>query len=353
MILNSALTKILGKNGKKIIRAGCVALGVFLAGGLLSSCSKKPEVASSGLKSSSDTTRHPVRGVVRSLDLLNHAVIVEHEDIPGFMPSMTMPFTAKTPEEIILLKVGEGVSFDFVVTADDAWIEKVQSISSEDVHLPKKSTVRQEAGDGNKAARVREGDHLPDFQLVDQKTRKISRETFAGKPLLLTFIFTRCPVPNFCPKISGNFEKLAADFAQDPALADQVRLLSISFDPEFDSPEVLDAYGKTFSADPEQWRLATGTPEEIEKLTQAFAVYTKSAEGTIDHGLCTALVAPDGTISTIWRGNGWEIEEVASAVKSLLRSSSERSEKHDPSQSGTDLNLKNSQHENTEQTNES
>lgn len=336
-----------------MLRAGYVALGVVTAGGLLSSCSKKPEEASTVLKNSAEPTRHPVRGVVRSLDLLNDAIIVEHEDIPGFMPSMTMPFRAKTPKEIIPLKVGEGISFDFVVTADDAWIENVQLIPFADVHLPKKSIPRSEAGAGKKASRVREGDPLPDFQLVDQQNRKISRETFAGKPLLLTFIFTRCPVPNFCPKISGNFEKLAADFAQDPALADQVRLLSISFDPEFDTPEVLDAYGQTFSADPEQWRFATGTPEEIEKLTQAFAVYTKADQGTIDHGLCTALVAPDGTIKAIWRGNGWEIEEVASAARNLLKSPSKTSEKHDSSQSGAGNNLKNSQHESTKQTNES
>lgn len=319
-----------------------MALGLILASGLLSSCFKKEEVVSPSLKTSSDSSRHPVRGVVRSLDLIDSAVVVEHEDIPGFMPSMTMPFTAKHLEDITALKVGQGVGFDLVVTADDSWIENLKSIAVEDVHLPKKSASGQGRAIGDKASRVREGDLLPDFQLIDQKNRKISRETFAGKPLLLTFIFTRCPVPNFCPKISGNFEKLAAEFSQNPALADQVRLLSVSFDPKFDTAEVLDAYGKTFSADPEQWRFATGSPEEIEKLTQAFAVYTKADQGTIDHGLCTALIAPDGTIKMIWRGNGWQTEEVAAALRTLLETSPKTSEKHDSSQSVPGVNLKNS-----------
>lgn len=337
-----------GKIPFQIVRN--LAVTVLLALGLLTACSKKPVVEGSP-GDGSGTTRHPVRGVVRSLDLLHDAVIVEHEDIPGFMPSMTMPFTAKNPAEIIPLKVGEGVRFDFVVTADDAWIENIQTMPLEDLHLPEKP--KPQSGKEDRTPRVHEGDRLPDFQLVDQKNQAVSQETFSGKPLLLTFIFTRCPVPNFCPKMSGNFKELAAEFSQDPALADQVNLLSVSFDPEFDTPEVLDGYGQTFSANPEQWRFATGTPEEIEKLTQAFGVYTKAEQGTIDHGLCTALVSPDGTIETIWRGNGWTTEEVASATKALLKASPKRSEKHDSSQSGTDGNLKNSQHENTNQPNES
>lgn len=307
-----------------------LAVLVLLSGG--AGCSRGPEAAGTS-DSGSEAVRYSVKGVVRSLDPLNDAVMVEHEDIPGFMPSMTMPFTAKNREEILPLKVNEGVRFDFVVTADDAWIENVESIPRVEVDLPEKSSVRPESASAGKASRLQEGDALPDFQLVDQKNRKVSRETFAGQPLLLTFIFTRCPVPTFCPKMSGNFEKLATEFSQDP-----MRLLSISFDPEYDTPEVLDAYGETFSADPEQWCLATGSPEEIEKLTQAFAVYTKAADGTIDHGLCTVLVAPDGTIETIWRGNRWETEEVARSVQKMIESLPESSQKHDPSQSGASNN---------------
>jgi len=339
VILNRPLTKILGKDGKGIIRTGCLVLGLLTVGGLLSSCSKMPEGDSKLAQSTSDTTSHPVRGIVRDLDLSDNVLVVEHEDIPGFMPSMTMPFTAKNPRDIAKVKVGDALAFQFVVTADDAWMEEVQTIPREDVHLPEKRTRPAETE--ARAPRVREGDLLPNFQLIDQKNQKISRETFAGKPILLTFIFTRCPVPSFCPKISGNFKELATAMANDPAMAGQVGLLSVSFDPEFDSPEILDAYAKTFSADPEQWRFATGSAEEIRKLTQAFAVYTKAEQGTIDHGLCTALVAPDGTIKMIWRGNGWQTGEVIEAVKNVLNSSTENSPKHDPSQSQTDLNLKN------------
>jgi protein SCO1/2 len=225
---------------------------------------------------------------------------------------MTMPFTAKNPKEIAGLRAGDAIRFDFVVTSEDSWIRKVRPIDAASLHLPAKPdpTPRQSA-----AHRLREGDSIPAFQLVDQKERAISPETFAGRSLLLTFIFTRCPVPNFCPLLSRNFERLQQEIQQDPALADRVRLLSISFDPEFDTPQTLARYGKAFTEDADFWRFATGEPAEIEKLTRAFSVYVQAEDGTLNHGLCTALVDPDGVITKIWRGNAWRPEEVMAELK--------------------------------------
>jgi protein SCO1 len=281
--------------------------------------------------------------VVRGLDPSGAAVIVEHEDIPGFMPSMTMPFTAKNPQEIAEVRVGDAIVFKFVVTADDAWMEEVRSIAAEDVHLPERPERRSQAA--KKASRVHEGDKLPAFRLVDQGNREITPETFAQKALLVTFIFTRCPVPNFCPLVSRNFEAIEAVIRKDPVLADQVRLLSISFDTEFDTPEILAKYGRTFTEDFDLWSFATGAPGEIEALTKAFAVYVKSEQGTLDHGLCTVLVGPDGTVRKIWRGNGWRPEEVIAAVRALGAESGKTEANHDPDQSLHRSDLKNSVHE--------
>ena len=167
---------------------------------------------------------------------------------------------------------------------------------------------------GEAAKVAKEGEPLPDFQLIDSKGRAITRETFAGKPLILTFIFTRCPIPNFCPLITNNFRQIQEALADAPTPA-EVQLLSISFDSEFDTPEVLAQYAARQTKDTDQWRFATGTAGETKRLTQAFSVAVQPESGTIAHGLATALVGADGIIRKIWRGNGWQPTEVLAALR--------------------------------------
>lgn len=136
-------------------------------------------------------------------------------------------------------------------------------------------------------------------QISSDKKRRQKKhqkdDTLRGRPYILTFIFTRCPVPNFCPRISQNFSQLQDAIKSDPALATKARLLSITLDPKFDTPEVLRAYGEHQHADPGAWTFATGEPAQIDSLTQSFAVYVQLEAGTISHGLATALVGPDGS----------------------------------------------------------
>ena len=158
---------------------------------------------------------------------------------------------------------------------------------------------------------------MPGFQLVDSKGRQITRESFAGKPLLLTFIFTRCPIPNFCPLMTGNFLEIQRALPGDAPQAADVQLLSISIDPEFDTPEVLAEYAARHTQDTDRWRFATGTAAATERLTRAFSVSVEPAGGTIAHGLATALIDADGAIRRIWRGNGWKPAEVIEALRPL------------------------------------
>ena len=270
-----------------------------------------------------------IAGIVRGVDAPNATVTVEHEDVPGFMPSMTMPFAAKNPKEIAGIKTGDAIAFHLVMTQDDSWIEAIKPIQAASLHLPAGSA----RAPSPETRRLREGDPLPEFHLVDQKSRPISAKTFAGKTVVLTFIFTRCPVPNFCPLISRNFERLQREIKNDPALADRVRLLSISFDPEFDTPQILARYGKGFTEDADFWRFATGEPAEIGKLTRGFSVYVQAEDGTLNHGLCTALADADGTITKIWRGNAWRPEEVMAELKAGFAPERETAVNLDPDQS--------------------
>jgi protein SCO1 len=144
---------------------------------------------------------------------------------------------------------------------------------------------------------------------------RISLDALRGQPFVLTFVFTRCPLPNFCPRMSNNFEELQTAIKGDSGVLAKTHLLSITLDPEFDTPQVLKDYGASHRHDPQIWVFATGSQNEIEALTRAFSVYRQTEGGAISHGLATALVDKNGKIVNIWRGNMWKPEEVIEAIK--------------------------------------
>lgn len=266
---------------------------------------------------STDSTarRYDARGIIRAVAPDRKTIDVEHEDIRGFMPSMTMPFSLHDPKGGSGFKIGDAISFRLTVTDQDSWIDQIKRISVDEVRLPRPTATPEIRSTNNASPRLREGDVMPPFQLIDQDGKRIDMERFRGHPLVLTFIFTRCPIPNFCPLMSKNFAELQKAIKNGSGTLAQTRLLSISFDPEFDSPQVLKAYAEHAQADPNIWTFATGEKIKIDSLTHAFSVYVQAESGTISHGLATALIDKDGKIDKIWRGNGWTPAEVTEAVE--------------------------------------
>jgi protein SCO1/2 len=240
-------------------------------------------------------------------------VSVAHDAIPGFMPAMTMPLTLANPRDAGRLTPGDRVQFtlrvgeqssraaDFVVTGRDLG-----------------ALTAYIAARTRSSARLRPGDAVPVFRLVDQSGATLSDEDLRGHPTVLTFLFTRCPLPEFCPLMVRHFKQLQRAIAADPSLA-SVRLLSISLDPEFDSPQVLAEYGRAQGADFTRWRFATGTPDQVAVLTRAFAVHTERTGALVDHTLATALIDAEGRVVELWRGNGWTVEEVLGVLRSRSR----------------------------------
>jgi protein SCO1/2 len=257
---------------------------------------------------------YETRGVIRSISPDRSTLDIQHEDIPNFMPSMTMPFLVRDQSEITGLKLGDAISFRMMVTKSDFWIDHVKKIRREDVDVrdPKPTP-------DNQLSRLKEGDPIPAFSLADENGKHISAETFRGEPLVLTFIFTRCAVPNFCPRMTSNFAELQDLIRAESDATAKTHLLSITLDPEFDTPQILKQYGAYSHEDPNIWSLASGDPKEIDALTQAFSVYRQTEGGTLSHGLATALVSPDGKILKIWRGNAWTPNEVISEIKMQAR----------------------------------
>ena len=281
-----------------------VALALLLGA---AACSPKPDADDAVAAKQ----RYEVRGVVQGISADGNEVTIEHEAIPDFMPSMTMPFTVRNRDELRGFKVGDGIAFRFIVTDSDAWITHLRPADAGKLALPENTP----AAAANRAPRLREGDRLPEFRLTDQNNRPITREDLAGKSTLLTFVFSRCPLPNFCPLMQQNFAEVQKRLSGDPARA-HLRLLSISFDPE-DTPARLALYASHYEADPALWLHAGGSAAQTEPLTQAFSVYIQAEGGSYSHGLCTALVRPDGTIAKIWRGNAWDVSEVLEAIHQL------------------------------------
>lgn len=260
----------------------------------------------------STARRYETRGIVRGFSPDRSTIEIQHENIPGYMPSMTMPFVAGDPKEIADLKIGDAISFRINVTQKDFWIDSVDKIRRVDVDIaePKPTVASSSAHE----ARLKEGDQMPAFNLTNQNGDPVSLETFRGQPFVLTFVFTRCPVPNFCPRMSNNFEELQAAIKAGGGTLASTRLLSVTLDPDYDTPKVLSDYAAFHHADSKIWTFGTGDEQEIDLLTRAFSVYRQTEGGTISHGLATALINRNGTVDRIWRGNAWTSTEVTKAI---------------------------------------
>ena len=228
------------------------------------------------------------------------------------MSSMTMPFVTRDPKQIADLKTGDAISFRMAVTQKDFWIENVKKIHREDVSVAEPKQTSPVSADRD--ARLKEGDGMPSFSLTNQNGERVSLDTFRGQPFVLTFVFTRCPVPNFCPRMSNNFEELQAAIKSGTGTLATTHLLSITLDPDYDTPKILSDYAAFHNADPKIWTFATGDGKEIDSLTRAFSVYRQNEGGTISHGLATASIDRDGRIERIWRGNAWTPAEVTQAI---------------------------------------
>ena len=288
---------------KRLAVTGCALL-------VVAGCNRATTEAPDGSQ-----RRYDARGIVRAVGPDNRSLDVEHEDIRDFMPSMTMPFAVRDSKEIAGMRVGDPISFRLTVTENDSWIDQVKKINAAEVRLPVPIAPPKTRPAGDESARLREGDVMPAFELTDQNGGRITLETFRGHPFVLTFIFTRCALPKFCPLMSKNFAELQNAIKNGFGTLAQTRLLSISFDPDFDTPQILTAYAGHEQADRKIWVFATGEKSKIDNLTRAFSVFVQPEAGTISHGLATALIGEDGKIARIWRGNGWTPSEVISEIE--------------------------------------
>ncbi len=253
-----------------------------------------------------------LRGKVVEVDLANRKVTVAHEDIPGFMPAMTMPFVVLEKDAALLRGMNPGDEITATLVALDSryWLE--------DLVVVRTGTPDPNATPGPRVHEARPGDTVPDVTLVDQDGRPLRVADFHGKALALTFVYTRCPLPDFCPLMMKNFQAAHAALVKDPALAARTHLLTISFDTKHDTPDVLRAFGKPFqnTAKPfTHWTLATGNEEAIRALGEALELDYVEETQSFTHNLRTAVLDRQGRLRRLFRGNDWKPEELVTEMK--------------------------------------
>lgn len=253
--------------------------------------------------------RYPVTGLVVARPD-GPTVRIAHDDIPNFMPAMTMPFTVEPADAVARLTPGDRVQFTLLVGPDSTRAIDMVVVGRDPIGL-RRLTVESARTD----VRLREGDAVAPFRLVDQLGAAATEADLQGVVTVATFIFTRCPLPDFCPAMMTKLKHLHAQTRADAGLASRLRLVAITIDPEFDTPAILAEYAKALRVSAPDIRLLTGDRGEIDALTAAFAVVARPSAVSIDHTLTTAVIGPDGRVATLLRGNSWSVDEALTVVR--------------------------------------
>ena len=252
---------------------------------------------------------HPAKGVV--IEIAPGKITIKHEAIPGYMQGMTMPFDVKDTNELTGLQPGDPVSFRVIVSGNEGWIDDLQKIGAR-TNLPPVTAPFHVA---REVEPLNEGDLLPEYHFTNQLGHAVSTSQFKGQALAITFLFTRCPFPNFCPLMANNFGAVQKKLLTMPDAPANWHLLTISFDPEFDTPEVLQKYAEAHGADPRRWTFATGALGEVTAMGEQFGLaFWKEQAGIISHNLRTVVIDPSGRVQKIFTGNDWQPEDLAAEL---------------------------------------
>ncbi|PYS57881.1 MAG: redoxin, partial [Acidobacteria bacterium] len=216
---------------------------------------------------SANEKRYPINGKVIAVNKTDRTATIEHEDIVGYMPAMTMPFRIKNDADLEMMKPGDQVTGSLVVNDTSSWVE-IATIAEGTAPLSPTAEIPGEP---------KPGDEVPDFGLTNQDGKRIHLAQYRGKALALTFVYTRCPQPDQCTLMSTNFAAVDKELQKEPDVYAKTHLLTISFDPDYDTPKVLRSYGAShtgrYSDETFQhWEFATGTKDEVKGVAQFFGL---------------------------------------------------------------------------------
>jgi len=294
-----------GKQNRSLGKADCPAISaaLILILALLVACQPASH-------------RYPLTGEIIGIDRSAHQLIVRNDDMPNFMKAMTMPFAVKDLDVLDRLQSGQRIKATLVVTGTESGLEDIQ--------------VTGQAPAGTSAPHSEfqipsEGKPVPDFVFTNQDGRRVHLAQYKGRVLLLTFIYTRCPMPDFCPRMMNNFREIEKSLKQDSTAYERTHLLSVTFDPGFDTPKVLRQYALSTTSIPAadlfpHWEFLSPRAQDLDSIAHFFALSVwkekpetgnaEKGDGAITHSLSTAIIDKDGKLYRWYHGNDWTAAEL-------------------------------------------
>jgi protein SCO1 len=244
-----------------------------------------------------------LEGTIVSIDKEMKVLTVDHKEIPGFMAAMAMPYPLAVSDEKMIEQLGVGDQITADVEADDT------GARLRNIVVVKKGAGTKPAGSAGGQNPV--GEIVPNFTFVNQDGKKVGLHQYRGKAVLLTFIYTRCPLADYCPLATHNFASIEKSLAKTPALKNKTHLLSISFDPKFDTPEILRNYARSYGERAfDHWEFATLPAATTREVTSFFNLLMAEDGGQITHSMCTAIISPEGSLYRIYHENDWKPADV-------------------------------------------
>jgi protein SCO1/2 len=258
--------------------------------------------------------RYPLTGTVVGHEASPSRVVVAHEAVAGLMPAMSMPFEVAGAAPAT--RDGDRIAATLVVTTTRSWLEDVKITAASSVPARGVAAVRSAAP----------GVLVPPLALIDQRGQPFTLQSFAGRVLVVTFIYTRCPLPDFCPLMIAHLESVRQR-ANQAGVGGRLALLAVTLDPAYDTPAVLQAFGESRLKGErrfDHWTLATGTPAQIDSVASLFGVRHQNVNGTVTHTLATAVLGHDGRIMRVFESNSWRPDELFDVVsRGVERASAE------------------------------
>lgn len=259
----------------------------------------------------SNAKHYDLTGQVLAVDPTRQIITVKHEDIRGFMPGMTMPFKVRDAGELAGRQAGDLITATLVVEDSTGYLRGITKTG--EAPLPAGGAPAE------RPAMLEPGTTVPDVELTDQegRTRRISE--WRGRTIAVTFVYTRCPLPDFCPLMDRHFKAAQAALKADAALAGRVHLLSVSFDPDYDTPAVIAAHAARAGADPALWSYLTGARDAVDRFAGAFGVTVMRDDKPMQeiiHNLRTAVIDADGRLVTVLNGRDWTPDDLVAQLRS-------------------------------------
>ena len=302
----------MGSSSLRLSEAGCRRFALLLLTTLLAPL---PTLAQQ---------RYSAKGLVLGVDKEHRLMTVSCEAITGYMDAMVMPIEVRDARELDGLARSTMIEFSLVADKAHPYAENVRIRNFDSLELDPLSARRLRLLDGamdpslspDRVLKV--GQAAPDFSLTDQNRKHVTLSQFAGRVVGITFVYTRCPFPNFCLRLTNNFARLQKRFAGQ--MGRDLILLTISLDAVRDQPETLAEYGRTWNIDPKGWHLLTGPPTEVQKFCEPFGVAFFPDEGQLIHSLHTLIIDRQGKLAANLEGNEFTAEQLGDLVESVLKS---------------------------------